>query len=212
MSRKAGSDEFKKELSRAEKNRRFRESLLTDPEARAKRLEGIEGIEGLDEMLVSQALQGKKFGKEDRARYDALLEKQSGNTEEAETSLPSQGGGGQVTGDVSGGEGSIVSPISQDNDVAIVGDSNSVNQDNSITQSIDTRDQSDNRRYYGGSDRVFNYGDNDDGGSGMSKRFLDKFINNSIMSNRNVVDFSDSSIGSFNPSDNPIRDMRVFGK
>ena len=95
MSRKAGSDEFKRELSRAEKNRRFRESLLTDPEARAKRLEGIEGIEGLDELLVSQALQGGTFGKEDRARYDALLKEQE---EETETSLPPQGGGGQATG------------------------------------------------------------------------------------------------------------------
>lgn len=208
MSRKAGSDEFKRELSRAEKNRRFRESLLTDPEARAKRLEGIEGIEGLDELLVSQALQGGTFGKEDRARYDALLKEQE---EETETSLPPQGGGGQATGDVSGGENSIVSPISQDNDIAIAGDSNSVNQDNSITQTIDTRDQSDNRRYYGGSNRVFNYGGAEDGGLGMSKRFLDKFINKSVINNSNVVDFSDSQIGSFNPSKNPIRDMRVFG-
>lgn len=211
MSRKAGSDEFKRELSRAEKNRRFRESLLTDPEARAKRLEGIEGIEGLDELLVSQALQGGTFGKEDRARYDALLKEQEGNTEESETSLPPQGGGGQTTGNVSGGENSIVSPISQDNDIAIAGDSNSVNQDNSITQTIDSRDQSDNRRYYGGSNRVFNYGGAEDGGIGMSKRFLDKFINKSVINNSNVVDFSDSQIGSFNPSKNPIRDMRVFG-
>ena len=211
MSRKAGSDEFKKELSRAEKNRRFRESLLTDPEARAKRLEGIEGIEGLDELLVSQALQGGTFGKEDRARYDALLKEQEGNTEETETSLPPQGGGGQATGNVSGGENSIVSPISQDNDIAIAGDSNSVNQDNSITQTIDTRDQSDNRRYYGGSNRVFNYGGAEDGGLGMSKRFLDKFINKSVINNSNVVDFSDSQIGSFNPGKNPIRDMRTFG-
>ena len=211
MSRKAGSDEFKRELSRAEKNRRFRESLLTDPEARAKRLEGIEGIEGLDELLVSQALQGGTFGKEDRARYDALLKEQEGNTEETETSLPPQGGGGQATGNVSGGENSIVSPISQDNDIAIAGDSNSVNQDNSITQTIDTRDQSDNRRYYGGSNRVFNYGGAEDGGLGMSKRFLDKFINKSVINNSNVVDFSDSQIGSFNPGKNPIRDMRTFG-
>ena len=211
MSRKAGSDEFKRELSRAEKNRRFRESLLTDPEARAKRLEGIEGIEGLDELLVSQALQGGTFGKEDRARYDALLKEQEGNTEETETALPPQGGGGQATGNVSGGENSIVSPISQDNDIAIAGDSNSVNQDNSITQTIDTRDQSDNRRYYGGSNRVFNYGGAEDGGLGMSKRFLDKFINKSLINNSNVVDFSDSQIGSFNPGKNPIRDMRIFG-
>ena len=112
---------------------------------------------------------------------------------------------------MSGGENSIVSPISQDNDIAIAGDSNSVNQDNSITQTIDTRDQSDNRRYYGGSNRVFNYGGAEDGGLGMSKRFLDKFINKSVINNSNVVDFSDSQIGSFNPSKNPIKDMRVFG-
>jgi len=184
MSRKAGSDRFKKELSRAEKNRRFRESLLTDDAARAKRLEGIEGIEGLDEMLVSQALQGGTFGKEDRARYEALLKERDGEVEpEPEPSLPPQGGGGQVTEDVRGGNNSIVSPISQDNDVAIMGDSNSVNQDNSITQTVDTRDQSDNRRYYGGSNRVFNY---DGSGSNIGKAFLDKYLFDDLYAPRGV--------------------------
>ena len=216
MSRKAGSDRFKKELSRAEKNRRFRESLLTDDAARAKRLEGIEGIEGLDEMLVSQALQGGTFGKEDRARYEALLKERDGEVEPEpapEPSLPPQGGGGQVTEDVRGGNNSIVSPISQDNDVAIMGDGNNVAQDNSITQTIDSRDQSDNRRYYGGSNRVFNYGNMEDRDSAGSKRFLDNFINKSIFNNTNsnVVDFRDAQFGSFGLGEDNLRDMRVIG-
>ena len=171
MSRKAGSDEFKEELSRAEQNRRYRESLLTNSEERARRLEGIEGIDGLDEMLVSQALQGSKFGEKDRARYDALLKERDGGTDNntdtdtGNTSPPAQGGGSQTTGDVRGGTGSIVSPISQDNDIAIDGNQNTVSQDNSINQTVDNSDNS--RRYYGGSNRTFNYR----GGDGESRLY-----------------------------------------
>ena len=171
MSRKAGSDEFKNELSRAEKNRQYRESLLTNSEERARRLEGVEGIDGLDELLVSQALQGKTFGEKDRARYDALLEQQNPRTDtdtdtgSGDTSPPAQGGGSQTTGNVSGGNDSIVSPISQDNDIAIDGNQNTVSQDNSINQTVDNSDNS--RRYYGGSNRTFNYR----GGDGESRLY-----------------------------------------
>ena len=173
MSRKAGSDEFKEELSRAEQNRRYRESLLTNSEERAKRLEGIEGIEGLDEKLVSQALQGSNFGEKDRERYDALLNEQNpgtdtdtgADTDTDNTSPPAQSGGSQTTGDVRGGTGSIVSPISQDNDIAIDGNQNTVSQDNSINQTVDNSDNS--RRYYGGSSRTFNYR----GGDGESRLY-----------------------------------------
>tara|TARA_Y100000401_G_scaffold78141_1_gene63756 strand:+ start:886 stop:1836 length:951 start_codon:yes stop_codon:yes gene_type:complete len=83
------------------------------------------------------------------------------------TQEPGQGGGGQKTKDVTGGDYGITSPISQDNDIGIDGNNNRVNQDNSINQTIDSRDQSDNRRYYGGSSRVFNYR----GGDGESKLY-----------------------------------------
>ncbi len=215
MSRKAGSEEFKRELSRAERNRRAREAKSNNPETAKERADFARNqqeydfdLSGYSDKEISMALQGEKFGIED---YERLTGKDFDGSEDSTTSLPPQGGGGQATGNVSGGENSIVSPISQDNDIAIAGNSNSVNQDNSITQTIDSRDQSDNRRYYGGSNRVFNYGGAEDGGIGMSKRFLDKFINKSVINNSNVVDFSDSQIGSFNPSKNPIRDMRVFG-
>ena len=215
MSRKAGSEEFKRELSRAERNRRAREAKSNNPETAKERADFARNqqeydfdLSGYSDKEISMALQGEKFGIED---YERLTGKDFDGSEDGITSLPPQGGGGQVTGNVSGGKNSIVSPISQDNDIAIAGDSNSVNQDNSITQTIDTRDQSDNRRYYGGSKRVFSYGGSKDDGIGMSKRFLDKFINKSIINNSNVVDFSDSQIGSFNPNENPIRDMRVFG-
>ncbi len=70
----------------------------------------------------------------------------------------------QQTGNVKGGDNGIVSSISQNNPIGIEGNNNQVNQDNSISQHIDNRDQSDNRRYYGGSNRIFNY----QGGSGES--------------------------------------------
>ena len=215
MSRKAGSEEFKEELSRAERNRRAREEKSNNPEMAAERANIARSqdeydfdLGGYSDKEISMALQGEKFGLED---YKRLTGQDYGDSGDVTATLPPQGGGGQVTGNVSGGNNSIISPISQDNDIAIAGNSNSVNQDNSITQTIDTRDQSDNRRYYGGSNRVFNYGGAEDGGIGMSKRFLDKFINKSVINNSNVVDFSDSQIGSFNPGKNPIRDMRIFG-
>lgn len=209
MSRKAGSENFKNELSRAERNRQYRESLLTNSEERAKRLEGIEGIEGLDEKLVSQALQGSTFGEEDRARYDALLGKQDGgkdrDTDPDNTTPTNQGGGGQTIGDVSGGTDSIVSPISQDNDIAIDGNQNTVNQDNSINQTVDNSDNS--RRYYGGSSRTFNYtgGDGEsnlydspvskatmggyydtDDSPAAAAKFMDMYVDSNILGQRDI--------------------------
>lgn len=91
----------------------------------------------------------------------------TGTDTDTDTSEPGQGGGGQQTGNVTGGNNSITSPISQDNDIGIEGNNNQVNQDNSINQTIDSRDQSDNRRYYGGSNRYFNY----TGGKGESRLY-----------------------------------------
>ena len=211
MSRKAGSDEFKEELSRAEQNRQYRESLLTNSEERARRLEGIEGIDGLDELLVSQALQGSNFGEKDRARYDALLKEQNPGTDTdtnptpPESASPGQGGGGQTTGNVSGGTGSIVSPISQDNDIAIDGNQNTVSQDNSINQTVDNSDNS--RRYYGGSSRTFNYrgGDGEsslydspvskatmggfydtDDSPAAAAKFMDMYVDSNILGQRDI--------------------------
>ena len=48
----------------------------------------------------------------------------------------------QSIGDVTGGDNSIVSPISQDNDISITGDSNTVNQNNSIEQMMKNMRQS----------------------------------------------------------------------
>ena len=79
MSRKAGSEEFKEELSRARQNEQAREALLTNPEAREKRLSGVEFIDGFenfdgyDDKNVSQALQGKSWGDDDQRRYDQMM-------------------------------------------------------------------------------------------------------------------------------------------
>lgn len=67
------------------------------------------------------------------------------------------------------GDNSINSPISQANPQTVSGNNNQVSQDNSIRQSIDNSvDNSDNsRRFYGGSNRTFNYV----GGDGLSKLY-----------------------------------------
>ena len=81
MSRKAGSDEFKEELSRAQRNEQAREALLTDDEARAERLSGVKFIDGYksfddyDDKMVSQALQGESWGDDDQRRYDRMMGK-----------------------------------------------------------------------------------------------------------------------------------------
>lgn len=175
MSRKAGSDKFKKELSQAERNRRARERSVKDRAYADERLEGVKGIEGLDRDLVLLAFQGDKFGEEDRARYDALfrLKKKKSKRPRPEPKPepqpkptpkpePVQG-----VRDVKSSGKSLASPIYQANPIGIKGDNNQVNQDNSITQNIDNRDQSDNRRFYGGNTRIFSY----KGGKGESSLY-----------------------------------------
>lgn len=155
------------------------------------------------------------------------------DTTPEEPSRPGQGGGGQQTGNVTGGNNSIASPISQDNDIGIDGNNNQVNQDNSITQTIDSRDQSDNRRYYGGSSRTFNY----KGGDGESKlydtpvsmattggfydtddspaaasKFMDMYINSNILNQKDIrKDYDKSKITDYSPND-PNRIPELEGR
>ena len=149
-----------------------------------------------------------------------------------EASKPEQGGG-QQTGNVSGGDSGIVSPISQNNDIGIDGNNNLVNQDNSISQTIDNRDQSDNRRYYGGSNRVFNY----QGGGGESglydspvskatmggffdtddspaaaARFMDMYIDSNNLNQRGMrKEYDKYKITDYGPN-NPNRISELEGK
>ena len=111
------------------------------------------GLDRLREMVKNRPEEGKP-GDPDNNNTSTPVE----------TTTPAQGG--QQTGNTSSGDSSISSPINQDNDISIDGNRNQVSQDNSITQSIDSRDQSDNRRYYGGSSRTFNYSGGD-GESGL---------------------------------------------
>tara|TARA_B100002052_G_scaffold141260_1_gene129416 strand:+ start:896 stop:1855 length:960 start_codon:yes stop_codon:yes gene_type:complete len=98
----------------------------------------------------------------------------------------------QQTGNVRGGDSGIVSPISQNNPIGIEGNNNQVNQDNSISQRIDNRDQSDNRRYYGGSNRTFNY----QGGSGESGLY-DSAVSKATMSGFYDTDDSPAAAARF---------------
>lgn len=65
-------------LSQAERNRRARERLLHDDEARAARIAGITVADGfdiskLDQKQVSQALQGGTWDQNDQDRYDKIM-------------------------------------------------------------------------------------------------------------------------------------------
>ena len=155
------------------------------------------------------------------------------DTTPEEPSRPGQGGGGQQTGNVTGGDNSISSPISQDNDIGIDGNNNQVNQDNSINQTIDSRDQSDNRRYYGGSSRIFNY----QGGKGESRlydtpvsaatmggyydtddspaaaaKFMDMYIDSNILNQKDIrKDYDKYKITDYGPND-PNRIPELEGR
>ena len=65
-------------VSRSEKNKQYRKSLLNDEGARDRRIarssasEGYD-MSGLDQDMVSQALQGKQWGEKDQARYDKMM-------------------------------------------------------------------------------------------------------------------------------------------
>ena len=48
----------------------------------------------------------------------------------------------QIVGDMKGGKNSIVSPISQDNDISVTGNRNTVSQDNSIQQMMNNMRES----------------------------------------------------------------------
>ena len=145
------------------------------------------------------------------------------NTKPEQPSNPGQGGGGQKIKDVTGADYGITSPISQDNDISIDGNRNRVNQDNSINQTIDSRDQSDNRRYYGGSNRVFNYeggdGDNNlydtpvskatmggfydtDDSPAAAAKFMDMYVNNNILGQRDIrSDYDKRKMTDYGPND-----------
>ncbi|MDA7436454.1 hypothetical protein N8654_02090 [Synechococcus sp. AH-601-B19] len=71
--RMAGSDEFKEELSKADRNAAARERMASSEAGIDKRLEGVEGIEGLDRANVVRAMQGGGFGEKDLARYNKLM-------------------------------------------------------------------------------------------------------------------------------------------
>ena len=155
------------------------------------------------------------------------------DTTPEEPSRPGQGMGGQQTGNVTGGDNSISSPISQDNDIGIDGNNNQVNQDNSINQTIDSRDQSDNRRYYGGSSRIFNY----QGGKGESRlydtpvsaatmggyydtddspaaaaKFMDMYIDSNILNQKDIrKDYDKYKITDYGPND-PNRIPELEGR
>ena len=191
-------------LSQAQRNAEAREKFLEDDEARAERLEGIKygdgitSIDGLDEKKVSQAYQGGTFGKDDMRRYNQLM---GNNNDETGSDSDSRAPGSSSAGNATAGDNSIASPISQANPISIDGNSNQVNQDNSIRQtqnydySVDnTKTLNDNSvRNYGADGGGGKYGGADDSPAAAA-RFMDMYVDSNRLrqrSMRNDFDFND---------------------
>ena len=226
MSRKAGSDKFKQELSQAERNRRARERSVRDRAYGDRRLKGVKGIEGLDRDTVLRAFQGDEFGADDRARYDQMIKKQQGDNPKAQPKPTPRPAPKSVSRDVKSEGSGISSPISQSNPIDIKGNDNEVNQDNSITQTVDNRDQSDNRRFYGGNTRIFNYEggdgesslydspvslatmggfyDTDDSPSAAAK-FIDQYIDSNMLGQKDMRRAYDDRKNTDYSANNPVR-------
>ena len=157
--RMAGSDEFKRELSDAERNRQIREEIGNDPERLAARIGGVDrekyDFDGYTDKQINMALQGDTFGDKD---YERLTGKSvgggGGDTDPVETPntpgnpepTPGDNPGGPVlmppnapnqtiTPPVYGNGGGNIS-FNQDNDQTanFTGDNNNVvqNQDMSV--------------------------------------------------------------------------------
>ena len=225
MSRKAGSEDFKNKLQERlgldEYNRIGAEGQdapdsrgrYTAAEVKSELRGGQYGSTVEDRVAHFQGIADQEGGKHFNKKARDFLKSKYGVTfgkgkEETSTAIPTpaqQSGGGQTTGNVSGGTGSIVSPISQDNDIAIDGNRNTVNQDNSINQTVDNSDNS--RRYYGGSSRTFNYkgGDGEsslydsptskatmggyydtDDSPAAAAKFMDMYVDSNILGQRDI--------------------------
>jgi hypothetical protein len=183
-------------LSQAQRNAEAREKFLEDDEARAERLEGIKygdgitSIDGLDEKKVSQAYQGGTFGKDDMRRYNQLM---GNNNDETGSDGDSRAPGSSSAGNATAGDNSIASPISQANPISIDGNSNQVNQDNSIQQtqnydySVDnTKTLNDNSvRNYGADGGGGKYGGADDSPAAAA-RFMDMYIDSNRLNQRSM--------------------------
>lgn len=183
-------------LSQAQRNAEAREKFLVDDEARAERLEGIKygdgitSIDGLDEKKVSQAYQGGTFGKDDMRRYNQLM---GNNNDETGSDGDSRAPGSSSAGNATAGDNSIASPISQANPISIDGNSNQVNQDNSIQQtqnydySVDnTKTLNDNSvRNYGADGGGGKYGGADDSPAAAA-RFMDMYIDSNRLNQRSM--------------------------
>ena len=121
-------------------------------------LSHIENLpDGLDPEIVSKTHQGKGWGKEDQARYDAMIKKRGDaksqaqqyiNTKDPKQGKPAYGGNDTAIANTQ------TQTVTQDNDQtsSITGDNNYVyqQQDNSI-------------RNYGGDNRSFVYNSNGEG-------------------------------------------------
>jgi len=166
MSRKAGSNEFKKELSRAQRNEQIRTEIGQDPERLSARISVVDrdkyDVSGYSDQDINKALQGSKFDENDYARLTGKTLGDGNDNEETTTTnpppttnTPQYGGGGSTQGNnspvQSGSTQGDYSPVQNQNTTGgssvAVGGNNNGNIDASV----------DNSKYYGGSSRTFNF-------------------------------------------------------
>ena len=154
----AGSDEFKKELSNAARNKQIREEIGNDPERLAQRISGVDrekyDVSGFSDKEINMALQGGEFGDKDYARltgqeFNADPKPEDGGDSGigedpkpvAPVQPPAVGEQDQwmdIPGAAPGADGGMSQNVQQDNDIttSITGDGNTVTnqQDNSVGQ------------------------------------------------------------------------------
>lgn len=159
----ANSDEFKEELSKAQRHERARERIANDPERSEERLSSVDrdkyDFEGFSDKDIVMAYQGKDFGDEDYARLTGKPigggddggggsdDPDPGNDIPAPTPDPTPTptpGPSPTPGPTNPPPifrtGSQTQTVNQDNDInsTVTGNNNTVtnNQDNSVSQSM----------------------------------------------------------------------------
>ena len=151
-------------LSKSEQNKLTREKIGNDPERLAERISIVDrdkyDVSGYTDKEINMALQGGTFNMEDYNRLTGGKPKDNdpkpedpgtGGTDDNPAMPVASGGGGNLSPSLAV---SNANPIT--NNVSGRGNKVTNNQDNSVTQI--TQDNTDNSRYYGGSNRYFSYG------------------------------------------------------
>ena len=209
MARKAGSAEFQRYLDSFDRTSdgagsgkgtdRFSGKDIRTAFDNRGDLSKAEGAQMVLDYALDSGTEGSKMGGGSKAALDKLrgyvkAGKSEQTPDDKSTPTPeSRAPGSSSAGNATAGDNSIASPISQANPISIDGDSNQVNQDNSIQQtqnydySVDnTKTLNDNSvRNYGADGGGGKYGGADDSPAAAA-RFMDMYIDSNRLNQRSM--------------------------